>query len=244
MDKLRKDLRVLILVGGLGERLKPITYTIPKPMVKINGKPFLEFKIEHLKSFGLKNIVLCVGHLSNVIENYFQDGKKFGVNINYSYEKELLGTGGAIKNAQKFIDEEFIVMNGDTYIPINFEELIDFHKNQKNSLTMVVSIASNPTQQELVEIENNKISKIYKRNTEEHKIHLDNNKNPLINAGIYIMRKEILEIIPSNKKVSLEQEIFPKLIGRMSGFFYEGYNKDLTTIEDCKKIEQNLNENL
>ena len=233
----KKSPKVLILVGGIGERLKPITYKIPKPMFRINGKPFLELKINYLKKFGLKDIILCVGHLSEVIENYFGNGEKFGIKINYSYEKELLGTGGAIKNAEKFIEEEFIVMNGDTHILINFSDLIHFHKNQENPFTMVVSTASNPNEQELVELNNNIISRIYKRNTEDHKIYLKNNKNPLINAGVYIFKKSILNEIP-NGKVSLEHEIFPKLIGKMSGFFYEGYHRDLTTIEDCKKIEE------
>jgi NDP-sugar pyrophosphorylase family protein len=235
----KERFKVLILVGGLGKRLEPLTYKNPKPMIKINGKPFLEFKISYLKSFGLKDIILCVGYLGEVIEGYFGNGNKFGVNINYSYEKELLGTGGAIKNAENLIDKDFLAMNGDTYIPVNFNQLIEFHDNQKNPLTMVVSSASNPKEQELIELNEDKISKIYKRDTEEHKLHLTNNKNPLINSGIYVIKKSILNEIPK-KKVSLEHEIFPKLIGRMSGFLYKGYHRDLTTVEDCEKIENEL----
>jgi len=191
----KERFKVLILVGGLGKRLEPLTYKNPKPMIKINGKPFLEFKISYLKSFGLKDIILCVGYLGEVIEGYFGNGNKFGVNINYSYEKELLGTGGAIKNAENLIDKDFLAMNGDTYIPVNFNQLIEFHDNQKNPLTMVVSSASNPKEQELIELNEDKISKIYKRDTEEHKLHLTNNKNPLINSGIYVIKKSILNEI-------------------------------------------------
>ena len=96
MDFIKERTQVIILAGGLGTRLRPVTETIPKVMVDILGKPFLEYKINQIKKFGIRNIILCVGYLGEIIEDYFGKGDKFGVNIRYAYEKELLGTAGAI----------------------------------------------------------------------------------------------------------------------------------------------------
>ncbi|MFA5857133.1 MAG: sugar phosphate nucleotidyltransferase [Candidatus Pacearchaeota archaeon] len=239
-----KDYQVVILVGGLGQRFYPVTETIPKPMVEINGRPFLEIKLESIKRYGLKNIVLCVGHLGHMIEEYFGTGEKFGLNIKYAYEKELLGTAGAIKNAEEFIEDDFIAMNGDTYIPVDFDELIKFHESHSHPMTMVVANATNPKEQELVEIDEGIIRKIYKRNTIEHDNHIENNLKPLINGGVYIIRKNLLNEIPKGKKVSIEHEIFPKLEGKMGGFTHTGYIKDLTNQNFWDEIKDDFNKGI
>lgn len=240
MDNLN-DIQVIILAGGLGMRLRPITKEIPKPMIDILGKPFLEYKIEQIKEFGMRNIILCVGYLGEIIEKYFGDGSKFGVNLQYSYEKELLGTAGAVKNAEKLIDSNsFIVMNGDTYSNINLKELFFAHNKHNFPMTMVVTKASNPKEQELVEIENDLVIKFHQRDTEEHKNYLLINKNCLINAGTYIFNKNILNIIPPERKISLEKDIFPKLTDKIVGFPYEGYFEDLANLQFYKKFENDV----
>ena len=124
----------LILAGGIGERLRPITNNIPKPMVPVNGKSFLQYHIEELKRAGIKDIVLCTGYLSNKIQEYFGDGSKFDVKIKYSIEKKPLGTAGAIKNAEKYVNNTFLVLNGDSYLKIDYNKLINFHKSKKAKL--------------------------------------------------------------------------------------------------------------
>ncbi len=239
-----KETQAVILVGGLGTRLKPYTETVPKPMIEINEKPFLEYKIEQVKKFGVENLVFCVGYLGEKVEEYFGNGKKFGVNINYSYEKELLGTAGAVKNAERLINSDFfIVMNGDTYIPINLSGLINFHFRNTYPITMSVTHATNPNEQELIKVENGIVSQFFKRGTSEHKNYLEENNSPLINAGVYVFDKNVLSSIPRNKKVSLEQEIFPQFVGKMNSFHYEGYMKDLTNIQFCRELEKYLQEN-
>ena len=120
-------MQTIILAGGLGTRLRPLTNTIPKPMIHINGKPYLEYQIEYLKRFNLIDILILVGYLGESIESYFGDGKHFGVNITYSYEKEPLGTAGGIKNAEENITEnEFLLLYGDSFLPINLTEFTDF----------------------------------------------------------------------------------------------------------------------
>jgi NDP-sugar pyrophosphorylase family protein len=235
----RKEMCALILAGGLGTRLRPITETIPKPLVEINGKPFLEYKINNVLNSGIKNIIICVGYLGKKIEDYFGDGKYFGADIKYSYEKELLGTAGAIKNAERLIDSDpFLVMNGDTYLELDLRKFLSCHNSF--SITMAVTPSSNSLEQELVEIENNIITKFHKRNTPEHEAYLNKNKNPLINAGVYAINKEILKLIPSDINVSLEKEIFPKFIGRIKSFKYAGYFKDIANTQFCNELENYL----
>jgi mannose-1-phosphate guanylyltransferase len=233
--------QAIILAGGLGTRLRPFTETVPKPMIDINKKPFLEYKISQLKEFGIKDILICTGYLGNIIEDYFKEGEKFGVNISYSHEKEPLGTAGAVKNAEHLISSDpFILMNGDTYLGLNLQDMLSFHSQQGFPLTLAVSKATNPLEQELVNVENGIIFKFYKRKTLEHTSHIKTNPNPLINSGVYVMSKKVLSFITSEKKCSLENDIFPYFQGCTAGFFWEGYMKDLANIQFCRELEQDL----
>ncbi len=242
---MEKEYQALILVGGLGTRLKPITETVPKPMVEIEGRPFLEYKIESLKKYGIKKFILCVGHLGHIVEEYFGDGKRFGVNISYSYEKDdLLGTAGAIKNAEDLIKDTFIATNGDTFLDIDFKKLIEFHENNKNSFTMVIADATHPKAQELVELNGTTILRFYKRDTPEHENHLRFTNKPLANGGAYVMSREILNYIIPNKKVSLEQEVFPKILEKIRGFIHKGYILDIADENDWKEFKKDTREGL
>jgi NDP-sugar pyrophosphorylase family protein len=235
-----EDMQVVILAGGLGTRLRPYTETIPKPMIDICGKPFLEHQLANIKSSGMKKILLCVGYLGEKIEEYFENGKNFGLNIKYSYEEKPLGTAGALKNAEFLIETNpFILMNGDTYSKINLRDLNDYHRKLNSFMTMAVSPSSNPLEQELVKIENEKLINFYQRGTEEHSLLLKKTQSPLISAGIYIFNKEILSLIPEGK-CSLEKEIFPKIIDNINIFEYYGYFKDIANIQFCKELEQDI----
>jgi len=195
----------LILVGGIGERLRPITENIPKPMVPVNGRPFLQYHIEELKKAGIKDIVLCAGYLSHKIQEYFGDGSKFGVKISYSVEKKPLGTAGAIKNAEKYINGTFLVLNGDSYLQLDYNKLINFHKSKKAKLTISLLEIKDPRRYGLVSIdESAKIISFDEKTT--------NPKGKLINGGVYLVKPDILKVIPGSVKVSLEKEIFPQLI--------------------------------
>lgn len=241
---MEKEYQALILVGGLGTRLRPITETVPKPMVEIEGRPFLEYKIHSLKKYGIKNFILCVGYLGHIVEEYFGDGKRFGINISYSYEKNgLLGTAGAIKNAQHLLKDSFIVANGDTYLDVDFRKLIEFHESHDYPFTIVIADASHTKTQELIEIDND-IIKLYKRDTPEHEAHLRVTHRPLVNGGSYVMEKQIFDIIPENTKVSLEQEIFPKILHKMKGFLHKGYMLDIADEHDWNEFKKDLRKGL
>lgn len=135
---------VVILAGGIGSRLGKLTRKTPKALVKINGKPFIYYQLKLLRKKRIKEVILCIGHLGDQIKKYVGNGKKFNLNIKYSHEKKLLGTGGAVKNAFSLIKKDFFIMYGDTYLPINFikiknkyiklksKALITIYKNKKN----------------------------------------------------------------------------------------------------------------
>lgn len=238
-----ENYQAVFLIGGLGTRLKSITERVPKPMVDINGKPFLEIKMETLKKYGIKNFIFCVGYLGNIIEEYFGDGNRFGVNIEYSYEKdELLGTAGAIKNAEHLIkNRDFIVLNGDTYLDVDIKKLIEFHESYNSPFTMVICNASHPKTQELIEFNEFEIKNIYRRDTVEHEKHLRATNKPLVNAGLYVINRELLKLIPQSKKVSLEQEILPNLVGKIKGFLHNGYFLDIADEGDWKEFIKDFN---
>jgi len=237
----KEEYQAVILAGGLGVRLKPITETIPKPLVEINGKPFLEYLIDHLKKNGIKKIILCVAYLGDKIENYFGDGTRFGVEIKYSYEKELLGTAGAIKNAENLIEtENFLVFNGDTYTQIDLGAFLKSHNSSGFLANIAIASSTKPFEQELIKSKDGKITEFLRRNTLSHQEFLKNELNPKVNAGAYIFNKSVLNSIPSGEKVSLEREVFPSLLGRIGVFEYNGYLKDLADINLCKEFEEDI----
>jgi mannose-1-phosphate guanylyltransferase len=198
--------QVVILAGGKGTRLRPLTYDIPKPMVPVRGKPFLEHLILFLKKQGFKNFLLLVSYLGDQIEKHFGDGKTYGVKIDYVYEKEPLGTGGALKNAQEKLKDEFILFNGDTLMPIDNEMFIrEFHKTYVSAMVAAYENHDHVANNNLRLTGDNFVAEYDKKN-HDNKTHVD--------AGVMILRKEILQYIPLDAVCSLEEEIYPKLIAQ------------------------------
>lgn len=227
--------KLIILCGGQGTRLYPLTYDIPKVMIPINGKPALEYQIEWAKKYNIKDIIICSGHLHKYIENYFGDGSKFGVNIKYSVEKEPLGTGGPIKLVKDIIgNDDFFVLNGDILCNINLHKVIEFHKSKNALATIVIHKSNHPMDSDLIEVDSNqKIKKLWIKPHKE--------KPPIItsNAGAYVLNPKIIDQIQEGK-VSLEREILPKL--HESGHKIFAYNtneylRDMGTQERLKEIE-------
>lgn len=129
--------KAVIVAGGRGERLRPLTNDVPKPMIEIVGKPLLQYQIEWLKFYGIKDILITTCYLPEKIQEYFGDGKKFGVNIRYFTENEPLGTSGALKENIDFLNESFVVLYGDIITNLSLISLIDFHK-KNNALGTIV----------------------------------------------------------------------------------------------------------
>lgn len=225
-------MQILILAGGLGSRLQKVIHHCPKPMVLIRDKPFLEYLILQLKKYNLTEILLCIGYLGEKIKEYFQDGGKWGVKIEYLQEEKPLGTGGAIKLASSLIkNNDFLVLNGDSYLDIDFNELIEFHKLREALVTLALVEINKADRYGLVEIdEDYHITSFREKGTVS--------KSNLINGGIYIFHKEILNFI-SEGSVSLEKGIFPKLIGkRFYGKPHRTYFIDIGVPQDYNRIQK------
>ncbi|MBI5206283.1 MAG: nucleotidyltransferase family protein [Candidatus Firestonebacteria bacterium] len=221
-------MQVVILAGGIGTRLRPLTYKIPKPMVVINNKPFLEYQLAYIKSFNLKKILLLVSYLGDQIEAYFGNGSNFGLNISYSYEKTPLGTGGALKNAEDKLEDNFFLLNGDTFLPINLNEVKEnFLKNNKSGIITVYDNSEKIVKNNIT-IDHLNFVMDYNKEISSDKTHVD--------AGVLILKKEVLELISENKVCSLEKEIYNKLIEKkeLVGFCTTQRFHDIGSFEELE----------
>lgn len=213
------SMKAVILVGGLGTRLRAFVNDRPKPMAEIAKRPFLEHLIEQLKLFGIREFVFCHYYKPEFIIDHFKDGKKYGVKIDHVIQKENLNTGGAVKLAQDLLDDTFLVLNGDTLFPINFHRLIDFHRTEKGLGTIALSQVSDVSAYGLVEVAQNGQITAFKEKQASGKV------SGTVNGGIYVLEPEVLDLIPAGKPVSLERKIFPKLLKTQKGLY--GYQTDL-----------------
>ncbi len=206
-------MQVAILAGGLATRLRPLTAEIPKSLIQIQGKPFLKYQLDSLKKGGVEDLVLCVGYLGEQIERYFGNGKEFGVNISYSYEgKNLLGTAGALKNAQNLLEDTFFTMYGDSYLFLDFSAVMSYFKNQDKLALMTVYKNRDRYDESNTVIAGNLVKYYSKKEKTEGMVYIE--------YGANIFRKEVLEFIPEDQPYTLEA-LFPKLIEQEQLLAYE-----------------------
>lgn len=191
-------MQIVILAGGKATRLYPLTKRIAKSMVMIFEKPFLEYQIELLKRNKIDELVLCVGTFSDQIMKYFGDGKKFGISIKYSLEKQnmLLGTAGALKNAENFLDKLFFVMYGDSYLPVDFHEIFSYFEKSGKMGMMSVYKNDNKYDKSNVAIKNDMVT-IYDKSGK-------NKDLSYIDYGLLMLKKETIDLLPSHKFVNLD----------------------------------------
>lgn len=232
------DVKVFILAGGLGTRIRSLFADLPKVMIPFNGKPFLEIQMRMLAKQGFTSFVLCVGHQADQISDCFEDGSEWGWDITYSYEPQPLGTGGALRYAERYLDTTSIILNGDTYLPMDYRELIRKHKSFTHSIgTVTVSEMDDTTRYGQVIVDDQSRIQEFREKAESF--------GPgLVNAGVYVFEPQILQHIPPEGKVSLERDVFPVLLA--AGFplfaftekqlFFdigtpEGYRSLLTQLE-------------
>lgn len=214
-------MKAMILAAGKGTRVRPITYTIPKPLIPILQKPVMEFLLELLRQHGFDEIVVNVSHLANEIEGYFRDGQKFGVQIAYSFEGrivdgqlvgEALGSAGGMRKIQDFypfFDDTFIVLCGDALIDLDLSKAVKWHK-EKGAIATIVTKPVLPEQVPsygvVVTDDQGRVKSFQEKPSVEEALSTN------INTGIYIFEPEVLNYIPSNQEFDIGGELFPKLV--------------------------------
>jgi len=191
-------MKAVILAGGLGTRLRPLTNKKPKPMLPLGKKPLLEHLIKWIRKNGVKDIVLCVSYLHETIEKYFEDGSKFGVKIEYAISGKPLGDAGQLKTAQKFIDDTFVCVYGDTLFNFNLRKMITAHKKKKSFATMSLSEHKTSIRYGVIDTKGN--GKVLSWN-EKPEI------KSKINMGCYVMEPGMLNFIPKGKKYGMNYAI-------------------------------------
>jgi NDP-sugar pyrophosphorylase family protein len=202
-----------ILAGGLGTRQRPLTSEVPKALIPIGGKPFLHHQIELLKRQGIRDIVLCVGHLAEQVQDYFGDGRWLGVRIKYSEEKgSLLGTAGAIKKAEPLLGDDFFLMYGDSYLMIDYQEIMRYFRRFHRLGLMVVWKNLDRLERSNVSAKGNLVTAYNKDQKSSDMVY--------INYGLSVLRKEALAFIPPGRPFS-QEEFYQILIDRWELLAFE-----------------------
>ena len=230
-------MKVVINAGGKGTRINSLHPNIPKPMIKINNKPILEYQINQLKKYGFKDIIIITGHLGNIIEDYFEDGKEFGVNIFYHRESSPLGTAGALLELREILKEDFLFIFADIIFDLDLNKFIDFHFNKKADITLFSHPNDHPFDSTILKTDtNSKIIEIMPK--EINRKHYRN----IVNAGLHIISPKILNPYVNNTKLDLDRDILFNSVNKYNLFAYVSseYVKDAGTQERFFEVEQDI----
>jgi mannose-1-phosphate guanylyltransferase len=199
--------QAIVLVGGEGTRLRPLTFGTPKPMVPIMNVPFLARTLERLYDAGIRDVILPAGYMPEAITEYFGDGSRLGMKITYVIEDEPLGTAGAIKNVEKYITGPFFVLNGDVLTSLDLQAMIDYHNRKKGLGVLHLITVEDPSAFGcVVHDENGRISKFVEKPPKGTEPTND------VNAGTYLLEPDVLKLIPEGRNVSIERETFPRIL--------------------------------
>ncbi len=225
-----KTNKVVLMVGGLGTRLRPLTDHVPKPMLKVGDKPILETIIQNFKKHGFTNIVLSVSYKSEIIEEYFSDGHRFGVNIEYVHENKRMGTAGALSLMREKLNEPFFVMNGDLLTNVNFEYMMEYHFANNAIATMGVREYEFQVPYGVVNVDGENIVSIEEKPMQKF----------FVSGGIYVLNPEVLKYIPNNEFFDMPT-LFEKLIKnnkKSISFPIREYWLDIGRVEEYEKANQ------
>jgi len=228
----------ILLVGGMGTRLHPLTLKTPKPMLQVAGVPFTEHQIRKAADAGITEIILATSYKSELFEPYFGDGERFGIKIKYAVEKSALGTGGGIRNAANLLADcdQVVIFNGDVLSGHDLAAQLAFHKKNQADITLYLTQVEDARAYGCVELLENKQIKSF----------LEKMENPisnLINAGCYIFNRQIIDQIPQNKVVSVERDTFPNLLAnnaKVFGYLDNSYWLDIGTPAALVKASADL----
>ena len=221
--------QAVILVGGQGTRLQPLSYHAPKSMMPVLNRPFLEHTIAYLKNYGVSEVILTLSHLPEAIQRHLGDGANLGIRLSYVVEDSPLGTAGAVKNAEVHLAGTFAVLNGDIFTDLDLADLVTFHRHKGAQATIALTYVDNPSAFGVVETESDgRVRRFIEKPSP------DQITSHWINAGIYILEPEVLRHVPENSHYMFERGLFPRLLELdkpVYGYPFRGYWLDMGTPE-------------
>jgi mannose-1-phosphate guanylyltransferase len=220
-------MQAVILVGGEGTRLRPLTSTVPKPVVPLVDRPFIAFMLEWLRQHGIEDVIMSCGFLATSVRNVLGDGSGLGIRLRFVEEPDPRGTAGALKFAESMLDERFLMLNGDVLTDIDLTAQIAQHERSGARATLALVPVEDPTAYGLVRLaEDRSVSDFVEKPSPDS---IDTN---LISAGAYVLERDVLELVAPERNVSIEREVWPRLIGEgLYGFPAESYWLDIGTPE-------------
>jgi mannose-1-phosphate guanylyltransferase len=219
--------QAVVLIGGQGTRLRPITHTVPKALVPLGNKPYVRYLVDALAAAGIEEAILSMGYLPDPIQRYFAGEDLKGFSLKYVVEDYPLGTAGGIKNTEEYLEEgPFVATNGDVLTGIDLTEVIDAHRESGALATLTLTAVDDPTAYGLVEVDHRLRVKRFVEKPGSDEVHTS-----LINAGIYVLEREVLNMIPKGREVSIERDIFPQLraMGQLRAYISSAYWRDIGT---------------
>src|SRR5882762_3516511 len=226
-------MKAVVMAGGEGTRLRPLTSNQPKPMVPIVGKPCMEHIIELLKQHGLEDIVVTVAFLPQAIRSYFGGGETLGVDISYSVEESPLGTAGSVRLAAGRLDDTFLVISGDALCDVDLTKLVEFHKEKQASVTIGLKSVDNPLEFGIVATDDEGRIERFLEKPSWGQVFSDT-----INTGIYVLEPEVLRHVPADRPYDFSKELFPLLLemGRpLYGYAFEEYWQDIGNLDQFRQ---------
>ena len=236
--KTKGGLKAVILVGGEGTRLRPLTYHTPKPMVPVLNVPFLEHVIRNLKQHNVTEIVMAQYYLPVSMREYFGDGSKLGVKLYYVMEESPLGSAGAVKNVEDFLDGTFFVLNGDIFHNRDLTAILKYHRRHRAKATIVLTPVADPTLYGVVETDKRNQVKRFLEKPKPKEVTTN-----MINAGTWVVEPEVLQRIPPDTKFSFERDLFPQMLTDGLPFYAyptDNYWMDTGTPENYLQLHRDL----
>lgn len=224
------------MAGGKGKRLRSIIGNIPKPLAPINGKPLLDYIIEHAKNNGCDNIIITTGYLGDKIKKHIKKNN-YGITVKISQEDKSLGTAGSLLPVKDLLEEEFFVLYGDVFTTIDLSKMLKFHKQKKSDGTLALHASEHPQDSTIVKIDDNsKILNLLEKPGDDWEKYGNLTTTPL-----YVLKKDILNFIPENKEIDIAKDIFPEMLKagkNLFGYLTNEYAKDMGNPERYEKVQQ------
>ena len=224
----------LILIGGVGTRLRPFTVDFPKPLLPVVNRPFLEYQFNVLKSHGVRDVVLCSSYKTALFHRRFGDGRRLGLRLRYVQERRPLGTGGAVKNAQPYLRDTVLALNGDVLHALDLGAFLDRHRRRRAEVSIALTRVKDSSLYGMVETDTDgRVRKFLEKPSWDEIV------TNTVNAGAYLLEPAVLERIPAGANYSLERGLFPQMIeqrARLFGYVSRGYWMDIGTVEKYLQV--------